>query len=180
MWAVAGVFAAAALLVVGWFLFIGPQQSETRALRDQVTAAHDQTASLHRRLIELRRQKEDMPRYEAELAANRKALPATPNTPDFVRQLQAAGDAVDVSVSGISVGEPADEKGSGVFTVSVTLDATGSATQLEAFLDQLQRVQPRAVLVNTATVSKAGDEETTDLLLNAGLDVFVAPTVGGK
>jgi type IV pilus assembly protein PilO len=176
IWAMAGTLAAVALLAVGWFLLIGPQQSQTRDLHDQTSAAHDQAASQQRRLAELRRQERDMPRYEAELAANRKALPAVPGTPAFVRQLQAAGDATGVLVSGVAVAEPIAEEG--VFTLPIALTAEGGDTQLEAFLDELQTVQPRAVLVDTVSAAEASAEAPGQLIMTISLNAFVAPTIG--
>ena len=178
IWAGAGAFAAVLLLAVGWFLLVAPQQSQTRELRDQTTAAHDQAASQQRRLVELRRQERDMPRFAAELAADRKALPAVPGTPAFVRQLQAAGDATDVSVSGVTVGDPVSEDA--VFVLPISLTAEGGARQIEAFLDELQRVQPRAVLIDTVTTGQGGEGSTDLVTLTVSLNAFVAPTVGGK
>jgi type IV pilus assembly protein PilO len=175
-WAATGVLAAVALLAVGWFLLIGPQQSQTRDLHDQMSAAHDQAASQQRRLAELRLQERDMPRYEAELVASRKALPAVPGTPAFVRQLQAAGDATGVLVSGVAVAEPVAEEG--VFTLPISLTAEGGDTQLEAFLDELQTVQPRAVLVDTVATGGATAESSDRLIMTVTLNAFVAPTIG--
>jgi type IV pilus assembly protein PilO len=174
----AGVFAAVALLAVGWFLLIGPQQSQTRDLHDQTDAAHDEAAGLQRRLAELRRQERDMPRYEAELATSRKALPAVPGTPAFVRQLQAAGDATGVSVNGVSVSEPTAKEA--VFTLPISLTAEGDAGQVEGFLDELQRVQPRAVLLTAVSTTRAGEGTSDRLAVTISLVAFVAPTLGGK
>jgi Tfp pilus assembly protein PilO len=186
IWALTGLFVALALGAVGWFLVLGPQRAQTASLRDQVTASQDQAIVLQRRLAELKRQQADLPRYKAELAANRRALPAVPGTPDFVRQLQAAGDAAGLEVTGVAVGEPADEAGTGIFAMTITLNAEGGVTAIDRFLDQLQRVQPRAVLIETASVTEASDEDEDDedevstYTLALGMEAFVAPSVGGK
>ncbi|HEU5110613.1 MAG TPA: type 4a pilus biogenesis protein PilO [Micromonosporaceae bacterium] len=180
IWALAGVLAGAALILIGWFLLIGPQRAETGSLHERVTASEDQAIVLQRRLTELREQAEQLPRYRAELAANRKALPAVPDTPDFVRDVQAAGEQTGVAVTGVNVGEPTSGSeddpaaGTGVFTLPITLTCQGSASQIQSFLDQLQRERPRAVLIKAVALSPAG-EDGDALSANLRLDAFVAP-----
>jgi Tfp pilus assembly protein PilO len=180
IWALIGVLAAAALIGIGWFLLIGPQRAETRSLHDRVTASEDQAVVLQRRLTELRAQAAELPRYRAGLAANRKALPTVPDTPDFVRQVQAAGEQTGVAVTSVSVGEPTAGEGEqaaaagGVFTLPITLTCQGTANQLQSFLDQLQRDRPRAVLVKSVALSPAGEDGDV-FSANLRLDAFVAP-----
>jgi Tfp pilus assembly protein PilO len=180
VWALVGVLAAAALILIGWFLLIGPQRAETQSLRERVTASEDQAVVLQRRLTELRAQAAELPRYRAELAANRKALPTVPDTPDFVRQVQAAGEQTGVAVTSVSVGEPTAGEGGqaaaagGVFTLPIALTCEGTASQLQSFVDQLQRDRPRAVLVRSVALSPAG-EDTDAFSANLRLDAFVAP-----
>jgi Tfp pilus assembly protein PilO len=178
IWAVAGAMVAVALLAVGWFLLIGPQQSQTSALHSQTDAAHDQAAAQQGRLAELRKQEQDLPRYLAELETYRQALPAVPETPAFIRQLQTSGDATGVAVSGVAVGEPV--AGEGVFTLPISLTAEGGTVQVERFLDELQRVQPRAVLVTRVSTTAPTDEATDQVSVAISLNAFIAPTVGGK
>jgi hypothetical protein len=185
IWALVGVLAAVALILIGWFLLIGPQRAETQSLRERVTVSEDQAVVLQRRLTELRAQAAELPRYRAELATNRKALPTVPDTPDFVREVQAAGEQTGVAVTSVSVGEPAAGTAGapaaggstaavpGVFTLPIALTCKGSANQLQAFLDQLQRERPRAVLVRT--VSLAAGEGGNEFAANLQLDAFVAP-----
>jgi Tfp pilus assembly protein PilO len=60
------------------------------------------------------------------------------------------------------------------YSIPINLSATGTTDQLSAFLDQLQTVQPRAVLVSHAAVSSAsGPGDTTTLALT--MNAFVAP-----
>jgi Tfp pilus assembly protein PilO len=182
LWAVGGALGAVVLLAVGWFFFVGPQRSETSALREQAIAAQDRVSVLQRRLVELREQKADLPRYEAQLARQRQALPATDGMSDFLRELQAIGELTHVEVSGFIVGAPAQVTGvtGQVYALPIALTAAGTTDALNAFLDQLQRVQPRAVLITNANASAATEEDgsvTNDQTLALSLKAFVAPNL---
>jgi hypothetical protein len=132
-------------------------------------------------LTQLREQERDLPTYRKELAVRRAALPSVPGTPDFVRQLQAAGDKVNVDVTGVTVGDPEPTAQTGTFALAITLNATGTMAHIEGFLDQLHEVQARAVLIDNVDVTAAGEKNPSlDDEVNAtfSLTAFVAPQTG--
>jgi Tfp pilus assembly protein PilO len=183
IWPIGGVLGAAALLAIGWFFFIGPQNDQTGRLQDQADAARLRLSSLQHRLAELRLQNGDLPRYRAQLALDRQALPQTSGLPDFLRELHAAADGRGVAVSGLVVGTAGTVAGSAtpVYALPVTLTAVGTTATLNPFLDQLQRVQPRAVLVNTVnTVTNTTAAQAGTVTLTLTMQVFVAPAIGGS
>lgn len=178
LWLVGGLLSAVVLFAVGWLFFIGPQRAQTRDLNDQAAAAQLHAAGLQRRLSELRQQSADLPTYRARLAGDRQALPTTSGLPDLLRQLQRIGDLTGVAVDGMLVGAP-QEAAAGthrVYALPLTLTATGIAADLRAFLDRLQLVQPRAVLIDN--VAATPDEHSLTLagrvVLTLGVRVFVA------
>lgn len=179
LWLVAGAITAAVLLAVGWFFFINPQNDETSSLRDQADVTQVRLTSLERRLDELRRQSKNLPRYRAQLALDRQALPTTSALSDFLRELQTAGDATGMAVNGVIVGSPTQVSAGGaqLHALPITLTAAGRVGDVDRFLDQLQKVQPRAVLISTANV--AADEGAGavagSVTLTLNLQVFVAP-----
>ena len=177
LWAIAGALAAAALLAVGWFLLVSPQQAETRALDEQVADAQVRVTTLQKRLDQLREQKDKLPEYEAQLKRNREALPTTSSMPDFLRQLETAGKGTGVSVSRVNVEQPVAVAGTAtqVFELPISLRAEGTAGKLDTFLDQLQRVQPRAVLISDVNAT-AGEHGVIGL--DVRLKAFVAPAIG--
>jgi Tfp pilus assembly protein PilO len=66
----------------------------------------------------------------------------------------------------------------GVYALPITATVTGSATALAKFLDQLQAVQPRAVLISSIGLS-AGDNHVLSgdtFTLQLTMQAFVAPT----
>jgi len=184
-WEIGGALGAVALLAIGWFFFISPQNGETTRLRDEAAAAEVQLPTLQRRLGELRQQHQDLPKYRAQLARDRKALPTSSGLSDFLRELQAAGDAEGVSVSAVAVGGPSQVSAGGtkVYSLPITLTAVGSAAGLYRFLDQLQQVQPRAVLItsaNAATEGQPGGSVAGPATLTLVLQAFVAPNGGAE
>jgi type IV pilus assembly protein PilO len=176
LWAAGGVISAAALLAIAWFFLISPQNGEASSLRDRTDAASLRLPSLQKRLTELRKQNGDLKTYEAQLERDRKALPTESDLATFLSDLQAAGDSVGVSVGGVSVGAPTQVTAAGarLSALPVTLSADGDTADVNRFLDQLQQVQPRAVLITSASVS-ANPQRPGASTVNLSLQVFVAP-----
>jgi Tfp pilus assembly protein PilO len=178
LWLIGGALGAVALLAVGWFFLINPQHERASSLREKAAAEELKVVSLRHRLAELKQQKNNLSEYEGQLARDRQALPKTSGLSDFLRELQAAGDHTGVSVSGVIVGAPNEASaGSGVvFALPISLNVSGTVAQLSSFLDQLQRVQPRAVLIMTANAASADQGGTLSGQVNLGLTLqaFVA------
>ena len=177
IWLIGGALGAVVLLAVGWFFFISPQNHQTSDLRDHAAASQLSLTALQRRLGELRQQDTDLPKYRAQLARDREALPAVSDMANFLRELQAAADVGKVSVGGIAIGVAGLASGT-VSAVPITVTATGTAVTLNQFLDQIQRVLPRAVLVSSANVvANAARGAATTATLTLVLQAFVAPTI---
>jgi len=183
-WLAGGVVAAVVALAVGWFLLIGPRYSQANSLHERTAAAELRLPKLEHRLAELRRQDDHRAQYEAQLAKDRKALPTTSGLPDFLRELQQAGDNHGVQVTDVTVGGPLEVKAAGgtYYALPVTLTAAGRVDALGDFLNELQQVQPRAVLINNANLAAAEKGAaltagTAKLMLS--LQVFVSAPASG-
>jgi Tfp pilus assembly protein PilO len=176
LWATGGVLGAAVLFAIAWFFLISPKNSEASSLRDRADAASLRLPSLQKQLTELRKQHGDLKKYQDQLERDRKALPTESGLSTFLRDLQAAGDSVGVSVGGVSVGAPTQVTAAGarLNALPVTLSANGDTANVNRFLDQLQQVQPRAVLITSASVS-ANPQRAGGSTLNLTMQVFVAP-----
>jgi Tfp pilus assembly protein PilO len=179
MWLIGGAIGAAVLLAIGWFFFISPRKAQTSSLHGQFDDAQARLTTLNKQLADLRQQNRRLPQYLAQLAKDRRALPATASLSAFLRELEAAGDATGVSVSGVVVGAPLQVSGTAkpIYGVQITLTAKGPQAKLNQFLNQLQQVQPRAVLISTANASTEGGQTLAGggVTLAVGLQVFVAP-----
>ncbi|GAA3125357.1 hypothetical protein GCM10010466_15300 [Planomonospora alba] len=181
LWIIGGLLAAALLLAAGWFLLVSPEMDGADRLRGEAETSEVQMATLRSKLADLRRENDDLPRYRAGLETARQALPTTADSERFLRQLQRAGEAAGAFVQGVNVGDPVqiEVSGTAMHSLPVAVTVTGGAAELEAFLEELQEEQPRAVLVTSLT-AEAGDGGTFADGLSAvvNLKIFVAPQSG--
>ena len=178
LWMIGGAAGAVLLLALGWFLAISPTNTDADNLREQTASTETHLIALRRRLSELEDQKAKLPVYQAALKVNQEALPTDSGVPDFLRQLQESGDAVDVIVSGVSVGAPEQNTAvPTVFDLPITVTADGNAANLGLFLNQLQTVRPRAVLIRSAnmTVSDGANKASISIMLKAFVASAQAP-----
>jgi Tfp pilus assembly protein PilO len=186
VWLIAGAAAIVLLTVASWFLLISPKFTDAADVRAQVDDTQTQLIALRKKIAGLEDQKSRLSSYKAALKANQRALPADSGVPDFLRQLQGSGEATGVKVSGVSVAPPAQAAGvSGVWQLPITLNAEGNPDKLGEFLNQLQAVQPRAVLVQSANLTQGGASDTsgtggaaTQPSLSLSLLAYVAPPAG--
>ena len=179
LWIVGGAGAASLLIALGWFLLIGPTKDDTTAMREQTDVSEVELITLRSALKKLNAEKAKLSQYQAELKKNREALPSDGGVAAFLRQLEAAGNAVGANVSNMSVGSPSTVTGKDmtVYALPITVTADGTAGQLSPFLDQLQQTQPRAVLIETANLTSGADPATTEAMnLTLTMKVFVAPS----
>jgi Tfp pilus assembly protein PilO len=178
-WEIGGALGAVIVLALGWFFFIGAQNEARNSFRDRDEAAQIRLLALQRRLVELRQQNVKLEQFRAQLARDRQALPTTSALSDFLRELQTVGANTGVSVTGLTVGTPTQVTAAGaqMFAIPMTLVALGTTAQLPTFLDQLQQVQPRAVLINGLNAVPAGLSESLSggVTLTLTMQIFMAP-----
>jgi cell division protein FtsB len=212
LWLIGGGLVAFVLLLIGYFFFISPQRSQTSNVDSQVATAKQANAQLQHRLDALRQQNKNLPKYRADLAKARLALPATTGVPDFLRSLQALGNATNISVSSLTFGQPAPatvaapvptanptntptstgstgstgttgqpaSPSAAVYSIPITASLSGTSAGLDNFLEQLQVVQPRAVLItqiaeNTSAPTAGQATVTGTTTLQLTMQAFVAP-----
>jgi Tfp pilus assembly protein PilO len=183
VWLYAGPAVIVLLAAATWFVLIGPKYTEASEVRAQVDDTQTQLISLRRKISDLDRQKAQLPRFKAALKVNQQALPSDSGVPDFLRQLQAAGDKVGVSVTGVTVAAPVKSTAAtDVWELPMTLTADGDADKLSLFLIQLQNVQPRAVLVKSANLTQGDDSsagsDSSQSSLSIAITAYVQPPAG--
>jgi hypothetical protein len=192
LWLVGGVTAALLMSAVAYLFFIGPQQAETADVEARIETARSQATILQTRLDQLRQQNKSYARFHAELVAAQQALPTTSGVSDFLRSLQSLGSQTQTNVVSLGVGQPTDVStranslaapGTGrsaapargaVFMLPIHAQVSGLAADLNRFLDQLQNVQPRAVLI-TSLVETSAPAARGRTTLDLNLQAFVAP-----
>lgn len=208
LWLTGGTLVAVLLLVIGYFLLISPQRNQTSSVNSSIDTVRAQNFTLQQRINNLTAQNKELAKYQADLADLKLALPSTSGLPDFLRTLQSIGNGTLSDVVSLTVGPPTDlnrvaggsrakaagNGGSatsgggagtggstnGVYGLTITAQVSGSTSQLEQFLQQLQAVQPRAVLISAisfgtgagaAAVTGATGKATMQITMQA----FVAP-----
>jgi Tfp pilus assembly protein PilO len=207
LWWIAGVLGAFVLILIGWFFLISPQRSSTSNVDNQVAAARQRNAGLQSRIDSLRAQNAQLAKYQASLHRAQLALPSESGLSDFLRTLQAIGTHTSTDVQALTVGAPVAitaptttpgnpaatttapaapaagtppaATGTGVYGLPISAQVTGSPAALGQFLQQLQAVQPRAVLITkllegTGPVA-GGGSATTGTTLQLTMQAFVAP-----
>ena len=181
LWWIVGAAAIALLAIATWFLAVSPQRTEAAELRVQTEDAQATADQLRNRIVKLTAEKAKLPELTRELNARKAALPSDSGVPAFLRQLQATGTKVGVDVSGVVVGDPAEEEtAAGVWALPIQLTAVGTEARLGGFLRQLQSAdQKRAVLVEVANLSTENNDPAK-VTLNLTVKAFVAPPVGGN
>jgi Tfp pilus assembly protein PilO len=179
LWMLGGVVGAALLIAIGWFVAISPKNAQTDELVGQKETTETQLIVLRHRLGELEEESKKLPEYKATLKTNKAALPEDSGVPDFLRQLQDSGELVNAAVTGLTVSAPEPVTGTTVYALPITVTVQGRPNDLGRFLDQLQRVQPRAVLVESANMTTAGEEAAgKGLTMTLAIKAFVAPKAG--
>ena len=156
LWGIGGVLVAALFLAAGWWLLIGPRYERADQLDRQTEQAQSRLDSLRHKLAELRKQSDNLSQYRDQLAQNRKAMPTQPALADFLREIQSAGANSGTTLTGLTIGSESSTVGENISSLSVTLTVSGQASALGNFIDQVQRVQPRAVLVTSVNAVPEG------------------------
>jgi Tfp pilus assembly protein PilO len=179
LWVLGGAFAAVALVVLSWLLLISPQRGQTGTLHEQTESAQTDLVPLQHKLADLKARSEKLPEYKQALAKARLALPTEAGVSDFLRSLQTLGGTTQVGVQGLIVGVPAKITGTSpaIYTMPLTVSATGPVAHLVTFVDQLQTVQPRAVLIGSINFAPVGADANFDgaLTLTLAMQAFMAP-----
>lgn len=180
LWLLGGVVVILLLAAGSWFLLISPKNAESDDVRSSAADATAQLIVLKHQVAALKKESSKLASYKTQLKTNQGALPTTSGVPDFLRQLQDSGTAVNVQISNIGVGAPQVSKAvSGVYELPISLSAIGSVADMSAFLNRLQQVQPRAVLLQSVGLTESdaiatGTSETASITLLA----FVSPPAG--
>jgi type IV pilus assembly protein PilO len=171
LWLLGGLFGVLVIVAAAYLLAIKPIYADKADKEGQADDQDVALVQLRHQLSDLTAKSKNIATYTAQKNANAAAMPTTYDIPNFLRALQSSGTAVGVAVSGIAVSPPAKFGASAVIVaVPITLTATGTAANLSKFLNRLQSVQSRAVLVNSVNLG-AGDSAGT-MSANLSIDAF--------
>ena len=142
----------------------------------------DALAKLEKHLADLRKQNVHLDEYKATLAADKLALPVTPDTDAFLLELRALADKAGVVVETMSADAGPKSKTGSTYTVPAAITVTGTADALQAFLTGIQQTGSRAALVTSVSASAAGVLDVSSIAdqataMSISLTLFTAPGV---
>ncbi|KUL36749.1 type 4a pilus biogenesis protein PilO [Actinoplanes awajinensis] len=157
IWLFGGLALIALLVVSGWFLMINPKYAEASDVRSQAEDTTTQLSKLKKQLADLKADNANLPDYKATLDTYNKALPTSDSIPAFLRQLQSMGTELHVDVNAYTAsGRSTSKAVATVEELSIALSATGEVDNISKLVKQLQNTQPRAALINSATLTVNG------------------------
>jgi Tfp pilus assembly protein PilO len=172
------VAAVVAIVVTAlFFLFLlKPKLNDISKTRSDVATARAEQDTLNTQLAHLQDVKKNAPATTAKLAALSQYIPATPDLPGFIQQVQDAATASSIDLQSIAPSPPAAiTSSSGVETISVTLTCQAGFFRIEDFLAHLENLQ-RAVEVRAISLSPVQSQVSSELVLSTtiSLTMFVA------
>lgn len=148
---------AAVLVVALWWLFLySPGQDELARVEDEVAAAEAETASLQQRVAALEAVRARAPETEAAIAQLFSIVPDEPALSGALRQIGAAADDAGVELDNVTTPRPVEvDELTGLYSVSLSMTATGSYFQLVDFLRRLEdpAITARGLVFNSLTVT---------------------------
>jgi Tfp pilus assembly protein PilO len=171
---IAAVAAAAALVLVGlWYvaLFHPATQKLASAHRAEI-AAGQKTSQLNGQIGQLQVLQKQIPLDTAKLATLQAAIPANPSLATALVQLHQAATNSGATLSSVGPSAPTGPSTSGAQAsgppfITLSLIASGSYSQLRAFLAQLASM-PRTLVVDSLDITGGGSK----LSANIGARIF--------
>lgn len=104
VWLGGGAVAAALIVAIAWFMFIGPELSSTSGLHAQAATTRQQNTLLQLKLKSLETKRTQLGKYTTSLKTALESLPVDSGLPAFTRQLTAQARAAGVDLFSVSAG----------------------------------------------------------------------------
>jgi Tfp pilus assembly protein PilO len=167
-------------LVAAWFLLLwSPQSSRLDGVRAREEEAVEINTALELRIARLRDLRARRPEFEADLAALKAAVPASPELDAFLLDVDEAADQAGVDITSISPSKPASAAtaeatpsttsttaattgttgttggaatGAPPSAITIALDAAGGYFQVLDFINRLDDL-PRVVVVDSLSLA---------------------------
>ncbi|GIE81361.1 hypothetical protein Aph02nite_73110 [Actinoplanes philippinensis] len=171
IWLFGGLALIILLVVGGWFMMIKPQYTSRDSVQADTAETETQLLKEQKRLTELKTELKKITEYKADLLTAQQALPyhnTTNKIPEFLKQLQTLGLQYQVEVSGYAAtGEETSSTTPTVTELPITLNIEGPVDNIMKLVKHLQTEQPRALLIENAKLTVAGDKSELSLTLKA-------------
>lgn len=181
LWVIGSAFAAALLLLAGWFLGVQPRLAEVNAANVERQNVASINAQYEAVLVELRALSENLAALESDLAAIRVEIPQEPELPALLGQLNELAVASGVTLNEVSTEPPqlvpeellAPLGVTDLVGIPVRVSALGTPEGLAKFMKAAQ-FGPRLMWVGRFST---GDDGGTGRVTLEGI-IFVLPEEG--
>jgi Tfp pilus assembly protein PilO len=155
--------AAVVLAVAMWFLLFAPEREEQGLLREEITGLAGRQNALRLQIARLEEIKANELDVRADIARLEQYIPDGAAQPSAIRQLQLVADASGVDITSVSFAQPVAVPGAPpppvpdtvLASVPVSIVIEGGYFQLTDFLRRVEGEMPRALLVDSVTVTEA-------------------------
>jgi len=138
-------------VVVLWMLVLSPKISDLGEANDDLSAARSTLQTTEAKLLEQQANRSQLTGRRAALAAAGRAVPATSQIPELLRQLQRVAERSGVEINSLTPGTAAAAT-AGAQTIPLDLSISGSYGQTQAFMRGLDKL----VRVSKSTISATG------------------------
>lgn len=176
--------AAAAVIVVAWYLFVFSGQSKTlHTTNSQVSATRSQAQTLRQQIAVLQQEKVGLPAAQTKLAAIEAALPNSASLDKLIDDVNAAANQAGVDWKTINPTKPAtyvttgaqaapSGLAGGMQAVTVTMEASGNYDQVLAFVTNLNSMSR---LLDVDSLSLSGVNTPGPTTAQISTQIFFVP-----
>ncbi|SOD74778.1 Tfp pilus assembly protein PilO [Jatrophihabitans sp. GAS493] len=198
-----GVLGGVLLLMLGYFFLISPQNGDTASLNSQKESVTRTNQRLQEQINVLKMDSSKLDEFKAQLETEEQALPTSAELTTFVRNIVSSASSAPVNLTSMTVGSPvsnatvgaavatgttsstgttAAAPAAGLYSIPIGVTTVGSADQLQAFLAQLQKIQPRATLINQTDLQAGTDAKSinSQSIMKLSVSVFVSPSTAAE
>jgi Tfp pilus assembly protein PilO len=167
--------AALALAVLLVFFLVLPKLAQISDARKSLADAVSQTSTLESQLKALQDAQENAPQSQATIDRVDQQIPPTADLPGLILLLQNAASGSGIDLTTITPAVPAFDPTTGVSTIPVSINATGTYFALTEYMYKIETL-PRAAKVLNVSLSGSG---SSTINLVATLNVFTSDTSAG-
>jgi Tfp pilus assembly protein PilO len=157
-WYAGAAAASVAVLAVGYFLLVSPQQSSASDISAQAATVEQANVAAEKQVEALKAEYQDLPALQSQVAVIRTRLPQSLEEPTLLRTISALAKSSGVKLTSIGVQTPVavagGAAGAAVSQLPLSLDITGSFANTRLFLTGVESMQ-RSMLVTGINISRA-------------------------
>ena len=175
--AAVGVLGLAVLVL---FLLVLPKMGEVSDAKEELDQARSEQVTLESEKSALEDAASRAPEARAQIADVCNKIPPTADEPGIIRLLNNAAIAAGIDVVSLAPSDPAFDETTGLSTIAVAVNATGTYFEVAQFMYQIETL-PRAAKATSLTLTpgEAGATGTPTLSAALNVDLYTSDTSAG-